>query len=288
MVACLKWELLELSFSRSWWFHVGGREAEEDDGWWEVGAPRAWFQSMGRRLRKMMAAKDQSWSLDLMIDSSGERSLHTLILFQVRPPFLALFSVVLRCSSFVVKLDSPSSVEVADPKWVAQGEFICVRLIGFSCINLHSPIIEDFALYSLVLQNKVFRDLFNSSASLYPRFSVTTLMSKGFINFSILNAEELTEEEEVSMRHSSSIRVSSDRVSQAVLNLPLLRPLHRGVPVGARSFLFRIFPLLSLMKNWPPLGLGIRFRRLSPLGNPPDLSEVILLLKTRRASTLGL
>ncbi|KAI8559679.1 hypothetical protein RHMOL_Rhmol04G0192500 [Rhododendron molle] len=36
-------------------------------------------------------------------------------------------------------------------------------------------------------------------------------MSEGFINFSILNAEELTEEEEVSMRHSSSIRVLSDR-----------------------------------------------------------------------------
>lgn len=57
----------------------------------------------------------------------------------------------MRRSSFVVKLDSPSSVEVADPKWVASGEFICARLVGFSCINLHSPIIEDFAPYSLVL-----------------------------------------------------------------------------------------------------------------------------------------
>ncbi|KAI8529798.1 hypothetical protein RHMOL_Rhmol11G0001700 [Rhododendron molle] len=128
--------------------------------------------------------------------------------------------------------DSPPSIEVSVPEWFISGEFICARLIGLSCIHLHSPIIKDFAPYSLILQNSVFRDLFYMLVRLYPKFSIGTFMSEGFINFSlILQTEESLMEEEVLTHRHCVISDSSD-MGQSSRVKPLLPPacLSRGSP----------------------------------------------------------
>ncbi|KAI8547190.1 hypothetical protein RHMOL_Rhmol07G0175900 [Rhododendron molle] len=144
------------------------------------------------------------------------------------------------CSSSSLTLDSPSGVGISDPTWVAPGDFICARLIGFSCIILHSPVIEDFAPYSLVLQNRVYRDLFYLSVRLYPKFLVGTLMSEGFVNFSsILQAKESMAEEKGSLRRGSIIRASagegkSSSVKPSSPSAPSSRGPHR-IPAFSAS-----------------------------------------------------
>ncbi|KAI8535278.1 hypothetical protein RHMOL_Rhmol10G0161300 [Rhododendron molle] len=148
-------------------------------------------------------------------------------------------------------LDFPSDTEFSDPNLVIPGEFIVSRLIGFSCINLCSPIIEDFAPYSLTLQNRVFRDLFYLLVRLYPKFLIGTLMSEGFVNFAlILQAEESMAEEKSSLRRSSIIRASPDKGQ-----LSSVKP--SSPPAPSSKGPHRV-PAFSASVGSMPLGKGFR------------------------------
>lgn len=132
------------------------------------------------------------------------------------------------------------SIEISSPEWATP-----------------SPVIEDFASYSIVLQDRVFRDLFDLLASSHPRSSVGTLMSEGLFDFSsILQVEESSVNEEVPMRRSSVVRASS-HVGQLSSVKPLSPLSSSKVPRRVPAFSASLIP--STITNEELAVLRVRF-----------------------------